>query len=159
MAQLESELRFLKQMNIKPNYSALSREYNMDRHTIQKKMEGLDSPPRQKGRSRPPSIPSPRKSPRCSPGKESPLRRPIGTSKAKGACPAPIPTSNLTSGGSPSARPPGPRRRTPFTKRIPGRSSNAIGWRTSRCHSRAAKRSRSICSPPRSAIPESTTSS
>lgn len=55
MAQLESELRFLKQMNIKPNYSALSREYNMDRHTIKKKMEGLDSPPRQK-RPKPSSL-------------------------------------------------------------------------------------------------------
>lgn len=55
MAQLESELRFLNQMNIKPNYSALSREYNMDRHTIKKKMEGLDSPPRQK-RPKPSSL-------------------------------------------------------------------------------------------------------
>lgn len=55
MAQLESELRFLKQMNIKPNYSALSREYGMDRHTIKKKMEGLDSPPRQK-RPKPSSL-------------------------------------------------------------------------------------------------------
>lgn len=50
---LESHLRFLKQMNIKPNYSALSREFKMDRHTIKKKMEGLDAPP--KGRRPRPS--------------------------------------------------------------------------------------------------------
>ena len=33
MASLESELKLAKEMNVKPNYSALSREFNMDRHT------------------------------------------------------------------------------------------------------------------------------
>ena len=40
MASLESELRLPREMNVKPNYSALSRKFKMDRHTIKKKMEG-----------------------------------------------------------------------------------------------------------------------
>lgn len=53
MDSLKSTLRFIEQMKMKPNYSELSRRYNMDRHTIKKMMEGLNDPP--KGRRPRPS--------------------------------------------------------------------------------------------------------
>lgn len=55
MSSLESHLRFLRQMNIKPNYSALSKEYGMDRHTIKRRMESLDDPPKER-RPRPSAL-------------------------------------------------------------------------------------------------------
>ena len=42
---LAPELRALKNMQMKPNYSALSRKYGMDRHTIKAMYDRLDSPP------------------------------------------------------------------------------------------------------------------
>lgn len=45
------ELRFMKELNIKPNFSALQREYNIDRHTIKKYYE-LDGKPLIKKRNR-----------------------------------------------------------------------------------------------------------
>lgn len=33
---LIGELRFMKDLNIKPNFSEMSREYGIDRHTIKK---------------------------------------------------------------------------------------------------------------------------
>lgn len=45
------ELRLMKDLNIKPNFSALQREYNIDRHTI-KKYYDLDGKPLIKKRNR-----------------------------------------------------------------------------------------------------------
>lgn len=42
---LAPELRAIKNMQIKPNYSALSRKYGMDRHTVKAMYDRLDSPP------------------------------------------------------------------------------------------------------------------
>ena len=41
---LAPELRAIKNMGIKPNYSALSKKYGMDRHTVKAMYHRLDSP-------------------------------------------------------------------------------------------------------------------
>lgn len=46
METLVTALRSLKMMEIKPNYSSLSREFGMDRHTIKRMYERMDAPPR-----------------------------------------------------------------------------------------------------------------
>ena len=43
---LATELRAMKNLLIKPNFSQLSRDYNKDRHTIKKMFESLDSEPK-----------------------------------------------------------------------------------------------------------------
>ena len=43
---LAPELRALKNMQIKPNYSSLSRKFGMDRHTIKAMYDRLDAPPK-----------------------------------------------------------------------------------------------------------------
>ena len=50
METLTATLRSLKQMKMKPNYSALSKEYGKDRHTIKKMFERLDEPPKEQRR-------------------------------------------------------------------------------------------------------------
>ena len=40
MEKLITQLRILKEMNLKPNYSALAREYGCDRRTVKKYNEG-----------------------------------------------------------------------------------------------------------------------
>ena len=40
MKKLITQLRILKEMNLKPNYSALAREYGCDRRTVKKYNEG-----------------------------------------------------------------------------------------------------------------------
>ncbi len=45
---LAPELRSIKNMGIKPNYSELSRRFQMDRHTIKSMYDRLDSPPKGK---------------------------------------------------------------------------------------------------------------
>ena len=45
METLTATLRSLKQMKMKPNHSALSKEYGRDRHTIKKMFERLIEPP------------------------------------------------------------------------------------------------------------------
>ena len=50
METLTATLRSLKQMKMKPNHSALSKEYGRDRHTIKKMFERLDEPLQGNGR-------------------------------------------------------------------------------------------------------------
>ena len=40
MEKLIAQLRILKEMNLKPNYSALAREYGCDRRTVKKYNDG-----------------------------------------------------------------------------------------------------------------------
>ena len=41
MKKLITQLRILKEMNLKPNYSALAREYGCDRRTVKNIMKGI----------------------------------------------------------------------------------------------------------------------
>jgi len=42
MEKLKSQLRLIKDMRLKPNYSALAREYGYDRRTVKKYNEGYE---------------------------------------------------------------------------------------------------------------------
>ncbi len=45
---LIGELRLMKDLNIKPNFSEMSREYGIDRHTIKKYYDNEGIPERKK---------------------------------------------------------------------------------------------------------------
>lgn len=49
---LIGELKIMKELNIKPNFSSLQRQYNVDRHTIKKYYDNDGVPPRKKKASK-----------------------------------------------------------------------------------------------------------
>ena len=51
MEKLIAQLRILKEMNLKPNYSALAREYGCDRRTVKKYHNGYEGKSKSRNRA------------------------------------------------------------------------------------------------------------